>query len=151
MKKTLTLCVILILICTAFIPTINATTVKEEYGNKITEQIPPIDSIEGKDNFISQNSNNITNFWDWFLFVFLPWFYSNFPNLFNLTLGSILLLIVVLANFIDYVLIPIWYIVGTTLGIILLILEKIFGNPVEEIDIKLSKQFLLSEMKDNLI
>jgi len=180
MKKVLNLCVIIFLICTAFIPTINATTVSENYDKKIIEKISLIDSIEGKDDHISQNPYNITNFWDWFLFIFLPWFYSNFPNLFNLTLGSMLLLIVVFANFIDIMLNVyfmgmwilgvflailekifgdvVWDIVSIILGIfistyekIIEILQKIFGNPVEEIDIKLSKVFLLSKMKDNLV
>ena len=102
MKKVRTLCVIIFLIFTIFIPTINATTVKEEYQNKIIEKIYLIKSIVSKDDHISQNPYNITNFWDWFLFVFLPWFYLNFPNLFNLTRLSILLLIVIFDRLCNY-------------------------------------------------
>ena len=128
MKKVLTLCVILILIFTVFIPTINATNIKEEYENKIREKFSLIKSIVIKDDHINQNPYNITNFWDWFLFIFLPWFYLNFPNLFNLISNSLLLLLVIISAFIEYMVIPVWYIVGTSLGIILLILEKIFGE-----------------------
>ena len=128
MKKVRTLCVIIFLIFTIFIPTINATTVKEEYQNKIIEKIYLIKSIVSKDDHISQNPYNITNFWDWFLFVFLPWFYLNFPNLFNLTRLSILLLIVIFDRLVTYVIIPAWYIIALASAIILSILEKIFGE-----------------------